>query len=33
LEHSLDPDGYVIFVGHWGKAEQDAWEKQIGKKP
>jgi catechol 2,3-dioxygenase-like lactoylglutathione lyase family enzyme len=27
-----DPDGYVIFVGHWGKAEQEAWEKRIGRK-
>lgn len=27
-----DPDGYVIFVGHWGKAEHEAWEKRIGAK-
>ncbi len=27
-----DPDGYAIFVGHWGKAEQEAWEKRIGRK-
>jgi len=28
-----DPDGYVIFVAHWGKAEHEAWEKRIGAKP
>ena len=28
-----DPDGYVIFVGHWGKEEQEAWERRIGAKP
>jgi hypothetical protein len=27
-----DPDGYAIFVGHWGRAEQEAWEKRIGAK-
>ena len=27
-----DPDGYVIFVGHWGPTEQEAWEKRIGRK-
>jgi Glyoxalase/Bleomycin resistance protein/Dioxygenase superfamily len=27
-----DPDGYVIVVGHWGKPEQEAWEKRIGVK-
>jgi hypothetical protein len=27
-----DPDGYVILVGHWGKSEQEAWEKRIGVK-
>ena len=27
-----DPDGYVIVVGHWGKSEQEAWEKRIGAK-
>lgn len=25
-----DPDGYTILVGHWGKSEQEAWEKRIG---
>lgn len=24
-----DPDGYVILVGHWGKSEQEAWDKRI----
>jgi catechol 2,3-dioxygenase-like lactoylglutathione lyase family enzyme len=28
-----DPDGYLILVAHWGKQEQEAWEKRIGKKP
>jgi hypothetical protein len=27
-----DPDGYVIVVGHWGKAQQERWEKRIGPK-
>ncbi len=25
-----DPDGYYILVAHWGKAEQEAWERRIG---
>jgi hypothetical protein len=24
-----DPDGYAILVSHWGKSEQEAWEKRI----
>ena len=24
-----DPDGYSIIVGHWGPAEQQAWEKRL----
>ena len=28
-----DPDGYTILVGHWGKAEQQEWEKRIGASP
>jgi len=28
-----DPDGYTILVSHWGKSEQEAWEKRIGAKP
>jgi hypothetical protein len=24
-----DPDGYSILIAHWGKAEQEAWEKRI----
>ncbi|GAC1648441.1 MAG: hypothetical protein NVS4B3_04010 [Gemmatimonadaceae bacterium] len=27
-----DPDGYVILVAHWGKAEHVAWERRIGGK-
>jgi glyoxalase/bleomycin resistance protein/dioxygenase superfamily protein len=27
-----DPDGYTILVGHWGKSEQEAWERRIGAK-
>jgi predicted enzyme related to lactoylglutathione lyase len=27
-----DPDGSTIFVGHWGKSEQQAWEERIGRK-
>ncbi len=27
-----DPDGYAVLVGHWGKAEQAAWEKRLGGK-
>lgn len=26
-----DPDGTKIFVGHWGKAEQDVWLERIGR--
>ena len=24
-----DPDGNIIIVSHWGKSEQEAWEKRI----
>lgn len=27
-----DPDGYTILVSHWGKSEQEAWEKRISAK-
>jgi catechol 2,3-dioxygenase-like lactoylglutathione lyase family enzyme len=27
-----DPDGYSIIVAHWGKTEQEAWEKRTGAK-
>jgi glyoxalase/bleomycin resistance protein/dioxygenase superfamily protein len=27
-----DPDGYSVLIAHWGKTEQDAWEKRIGVK-
>jgi len=30
--HLKDPDGYGIFVGHWGKAEHEAWEKRLAGK-
>jgi hypothetical protein len=29
----IDPDGYHIAVMHWGKSEQEAWEKRLSKKP
>ena len=28
-----DPDGYLIGISHWGKPEQEAWEKRIRAKP
>jgi len=28
-----DPDGYSVLISHWGKAEQEAWEKRVGAKP
>jgi hypothetical protein len=28
-----DPDGNSIIISHWGKSEQEAWEKRIGRKP
>ena len=27
-----DPDGYPVVISHWGKAEQEAWEKRIAGK-
>jgi catechol 2,3-dioxygenase-like lactoylglutathione lyase family enzyme len=27
-----DPDGYRIEIGHWGKSEQESWEKRISAK-
>jgi catechol 2,3-dioxygenase-like lactoylglutathione lyase family enzyme len=27
-----DPDGYRIEICHWGRPEQDAWERRIAKK-
>jgi hypothetical protein len=24
-----DPDGVPVFVGHWGDAEHEAWEKHL----
>jgi len=27
-----DPDGYSVLISHWGKAEQEAWEKRISEK-
>jgi catechol 2,3-dioxygenase-like lactoylglutathione lyase family enzyme len=29
----VDPDGYHLEVAHWGKSEQEAWEKRINQKP
>jgi len=26
-----DPDGYRVFVGHWGDGEHQAWLRRIGK--
>jgi hypothetical protein len=28
-----DPDGYGVLVAHWGKSEQEEWEKRIARKP
>jgi hypothetical protein len=28
-----DPDGTQIFIGHWGKKENDAWIQRIGRSP
>jgi catechol 2,3-dioxygenase-like lactoylglutathione lyase family enzyme len=25
----VDPDGYHVEIAHWGKAEQEAWEKRL----
>jgi len=27
-----DPDSNIVLVSHWGKMEQEAWEKRIGSK-
>lgn len=27
-----DPDRFYIFVGHWGKEEQEAWEKRLAER-
>ena len=24
-----DPDGYVVFVGHWGEAEEAEWRRHL----
>jgi catechol 2,3-dioxygenase-like lactoylglutathione lyase family enzyme len=29
----VDPDGYSLTVAHWGKNEQEAWEKRIKAQP
>ncbi len=29
----VDPDGYSVIVAHWGKSEQEAWEKRIQAQP
>jgi hypothetical protein len=28
----LDPDGYKIEIAHWGKTEQQAWEKHLAER-
>jgi predicted enzyme related to lactoylglutathione lyase len=28
----IDPDGNLIPIAHWGKAQHEAWEKRIGAK-
>jgi len=28
-----DPDGNIVLVAHWGKSEQEAWERRVGTKP
>lgn len=25
----VDPDGYHVEIAHWGKAEQEAWERRL----
>lgn len=27
-----DPDGNVVFLGHWGRAEHAAWEERLAQK-
>lgn len=27
-----DPDGYVVLIGHWGRAEHEAWERRLAEK-
>jgi catechol 2,3-dioxygenase-like lactoylglutathione lyase family enzyme len=27
-----DPDQFYVFVGHWGKKEQENWEKRIAER-
>ena len=29
----VDPDGYSVTVAHWGKSEQETWEKRIKAQP
>jgi hypothetical protein len=31
--HLRDPDGYSVLVAHWGKKEQEVWEKRIKTQP
>jgi catechol 2,3-dioxygenase-like lactoylglutathione lyase family enzyme len=28
-----DPDGYSVLVAHWGKNEQEVWERRIAAQP
>ncbi len=27
-----DPDGNIVLVGHWGRAEHEAWEKHLAER-
>jgi hypothetical protein len=27
-----DPDGFVVLIGHWGAAEDEAWKSQLAEK-
>jgi hypothetical protein len=29
----VDPDGYSVIVAHWGKSEQEAWDKRTKAQP
>src|SRR5262245_54285216 len=29
----VDPDGYAVIISHWGKTEQEAWEKRLRDTP
>jgi len=29
----VDPDGYAVVISHWGKPEQEAWERRLHETP